>query len=405
MNITIITSTFPYPLKSGGAQAQYNFIDSLRHQHHISIICPENGKNTRAACSALSLLWPDVKLHLYSYPAQLTHFPFLWDKMVRATKLKIKADNERFRVERALKPYGYNLSKRFLAFVNKHIREHQTDLIEVDFYPYLSIVNYLPKDIKHVFVQHEIRYVRNQRLLAPLQLTTTEQQYFEFLKQQELENLNKYDHVITLTDTDKRIMQEDGVTTPISVSPAAVNSPLLPFEGWNGKLTFIGGYNHIPNQEGIEWFLEKVLPLLQQDSIKGIEVVGSGWPQHYNSIHPKVHFTGFADNLAKAVHGSLLIVPILTGSGMRMKILDAAAMGVPFVTTSVGVEGLMFKDGESCVIADTPNTFAQAINMLVANTEKMGTLAANAQQIFKQHYSIEVLAKVRNAIYQSIKNS
>jgi glycosyltransferase involved in cell wall biosynthesis len=118
-----------------------------------------------------------------------------------------------------------------------------------------------------------------------------------------------------------------------------------------------------------------------------------------------VHFTGFADNLAKAVHGSLLIVPILTGSGMRMKILDAAAMGVPFVTTSVGVEGLVFKDGESCVIADTPNTFAQAINMLVANTEKMGTLAANAQQIFKQHYSIEVLAKVRNTIYQSIKNS
>ena len=405
MNITIITSTFPYPLKSGGAQAQYNFIDSLRHQHHISIICPENGKNTRAACSALSLLWPDVKLHLYSYPAQLTHFPFLWDKMVRAMKLKIKADNERFRVERALKPYGYDLSKRFLAFVNKHIREHNTDLIEVDFYPYLSIVNYLPKDIKHVFVQHEIRYVRNQRLLAPLQLTTTEQQYFEFLKQQELENLNKYDHVITLTDTDKRIMQEDGVTAPISVSPAAVNTPVLPFQEWNGKVTFIGGYGHIPNQEGMDWFLGKVLPLINIDKIQAIEIVGGGWPQHYNSIHPKVRFLGFVDDLTKAVHGSLLIVPILTGSGMRMKILDAAAMSVPFITTSVGVEGLNFKHNESCIIADTPNDFAQAINALIANTDKMHQLATNAQQLFKKYYSIEALSIIRNDIYMNTKNT
>ena len=402
MNITIITSTLPYPLKSGGAQAQFNFINELRRTHNISIICPENGKNKREACKALQQLWPDVKIHLYPYSKQLLHLPFLWNKVERAIKLKVKAADERFQVERALKPYGYNLSKRFLSFINKILHKHHTDLIQVDFYPYLSMVNYLPKDIKRIFVQHEIRYVRNQRLLAPLHLTDSEQVYFEHIKQMEIDDLNKYDHVITLTQTDKDRMQADGVKAPISVSPAAVNTPVLPFQQWNGKVTFIGGYGHIPNQEGMEWFLDKVMPLINMERIQAIEIIGSGWPQHYNSIHPKVRFLGFIDDLTQAVHGSLLIVPILTGSGMRMKILDAAAMGVPFITTTVGVEGLAFKNDESCIIADSPADFARAINTLISNEDMMRLHATNAQEIFKEHYSIEALSKVRNAIYLNI---
>jgi glycosyltransferase involved in cell wall biosynthesis len=87
---------------------------------------------------------------------------------------------------------------------------------------------------------------------------------------------------------------------------------------------------------------------------------------------------------------------------MRMKILDAAAMGVPFITTTVGVEGLAFKNDESCIIADSPADFARAINTLISNEDMMRLHATNAQEIFKEHYSIEALSKVRNAIYLNI---
>lgn len=399
MNITIITPFLPYPLKSGGAQAQYNFIDKLRKQHCISMIFPLNQKNTKQALHHLQSIWPEVHFHPYSYFRQLSHGPFLKEKIVRAVKLKACPNNERFMVERALKPYGYYFTDDFISFVHTVVKDEHSDIIQVEFYQYLPLAAYLPKDIRNIFVQHEIRFIRNQRLLAPLHLTPSEQTYYEQIKQQEIADLNRYHEVIALTTKDRVRMEENGVTTPIAVSPAAVNTPMLPYQQWNGTLTFIGGYSHIPNQEGIDWFISHIIDKLDTNHIKAINVVGAGWPQRYSQQHPKLHFLGFVESLKDALQGSILIVPILTGSGMRMKILDAAAANVPIVTTTVGVEGLAFEHGTSCLIADTPEGFAQAVNTLVADEMKMKEIAANAQHLFDEKYSVEALAKVRNNIY------
>lgn len=402
MNITIITSTFPYPLKSGGAQAQYNFIDTLRKMHNISMIFPVNGKNTMGAMRHLQTEWPEVSFHPYSYFRQLMHGPFLKDKIVRAVKLKTCGKSSRFLVERALKPYGYYFTNDFLSFVNKVIKQNNTDLIQVEFYPYQHIVNYLPEHIRKIFVQHEIRYIRNKRLLADVGLLPYENNLFIHSQQEEIRDLNAYDQIIALTDTDKQTMENDGVKTPIFVSPAAVNTPVKPYQEWRGTLTFVGGYSHIPNQEGMEWFISQVLPLIQTEQVRSINIIGAGWPKKYEQIHPKLHFLGFVDDLQQHLQGSLVIVPILTGSGMRMKILDAAATGVPFVTTSVGVEGLRFEHGQSCVIADTPEKFAAAVNELISNQSLMKIYAEHAQLVFNKFYSVPALSDVRNQVYSSV---
>ena len=113
MNITIITPWLPYPLTSGGAQAQYNFIDTLRKEHHIAIIFPLNGKNRIEAMKHLQEIWPEVSFHPYSYFRQMTHGAFLKDKIVRAIKLKVCPNSDRFLVERALKPYGFYFTKDY----------------------------------------------------------------------------------------------------------------------------------------------------------------------------------------------------------------------------------------------------------------------------------------------------
>lgn len=404
MNITIITSTFPYPLNSGGAQAQYNFIDTLRKQHHIAVIFPVNSKNRMEAMQHLQSVWPEVAFHPYSYARQVCHGPFLKDKIVRAIKLRTCAKSERFLAERALKPYGYYFTKDFIAFVNNVIEKHHTELIQVDFYPYQHIVGYLPRNIRKIFIQHEIRYVRNERLLAPIRLTATETALFEQVKQTEIDDLNAYDQVISLTETDKEVMIQDGVKTPVLVSPAAVNTPMLPYHEWDGTVVFVGGYSHIPNQEGMEWFIRKVLPFVKTDAIKAFNIVGGGWPQHYQQMHEKVHFLGFVDNLQEVLKGAIVMVPILTGSGMRMKILDAAASCRPIITTSVGVEGLDFCHQQSCLIADAPKDFANAINSLSADSERMKELATRAQAVFQEKYSVAALSRVRNNIYTNEAN-
>lgn len=399
MNITIITSQLPYPLVSGGAQAQFNIVDRLRKEHYFTIVFPENKKNSRQALTQLQALWPEVEFRTYSYARQLCYPKFLYDKMVRACKLWFTPQSERFQVERILKPYGYYCSNDFIGFVNGIVNKSKADIVQIDFYPHLHLINYLQTTARKIFVQHEIRYVRNQRILAPYTLTDKEQSMADEVMHQEIADLSQFDTVVTLTETDKQQLIADGVTTPIEVSPAAVSTPVSPFEQWNGRLTFIGGFTHIPNQEGMEWFLEEVLPHVNTSQVAALEVIGKGWPQSYNDRHPKLHFLGFVEDLYQIVHNSILIVPLLSGSGMRMKILDAAAVGAPFVTTSVGAEGLRFQPDESCLVGNSPMEFAQAINRLVADDILKKTLADNAQDIFKKHYSIEALSKIRNKIY------
>ena len=403
MNITIITPFLPYPLNSGGAQGQYNVIDQLRSRHHISIIFPINGKNRKEAMEKLKALWPEVSFFPYSYYRQLRHWPFLRDKMVRALKLKLIPHSERFKVERALKPYGFYFSQDFVTFVNQIARQQEAELIQVDFYPYIHLINYLHGDSKKVFIQHEIRYIRNERLLSTLTLTDKEIALCEQTKQTEIDDMNKYDAVVTVTDIDKDLLKKDGVKTPIYTSPSAVNSPVRPYQEWNGNLSFVGGYSHIPNQEGIEWFIKNVLPLLHTDAFNSFNIIGGGWSVSNYTTSPKLAFKGFVEDLADAVSGSIMVVPILTGSGMRMKILEAAALGSPIVTTSVGVEGINLTNGDSCLIADTPEEFAKAIIELINSEELRTRLTKRAQSIYLENYSVKALTDLRDNIYHQIE--
>ena len=136
-------------------------------------------------------------------------------------------------------------------------------------------------------------------------------------------------------------------------------------------------------------------------SIKvSLQIIGSGWPLSYESSNVKL--LGFVDHLDEAICGSIMIVPILTGSGMRMKILEAAAMGVPFVTTSVGVEGLDFLNGDSCLIADGADAFAHALECLINDNCLCEKLARKASNVYMGKYSVEALSAVRNDIYYNI---
>jgi glycosyltransferase involved in cell wall biosynthesis len=82
-----------------------------------------------------------------------------------------------------------------------------------------------------------------------------------------------------------------------------------------------------------------------------------------------------------------------------MKILEAAANSVPFITTSVGVEGLDFVNGESCIIADTPDEFAAAIHLLTNDRLFCRRLGEAANEVYKNKYTAKVLAQVRNEVY------
>lgn len=395
MNITIITCVLPWKLQSGGAQAQFNMIDQLRKKHHITLIFPEDFQNKISAMRELQQIWPDVKLAVYPLWRQLLYPRFLHDKAERAFKKIFTPNSERFKVQRALMHYGIYPSRDFVRFIKQTIRQEHTDIIQVEFYPCLRLAKYLPADIKRIFIHHELRFVKNERTMTVCRPTEKETEWMKELKKEELDDLNVFDAIVTLTQQDKETLLQEEIKKPVYVSPAAVNTESLPYKSWNHRLSFVGGFMHQPNQEGIDWYLKEVVPLM--NGIPSLDIIGKGWPDKYNTPH--VTTLGYVENLSEAIHGSIMIVPILSGSGMRMKILEAAAMSMPIVTTSVGVEGLKFTHNESCLIADTPHDFALAIERLANDAQLCQALGERANTVFLANYSKEVLAEVRNKIY------
>ena len=403
MNIVILTIILPYPLDSGGAQAQYNMIDSLRHEHNITVVFPENGMNSMGAMAELKRRWPEVDFRPYRFYSQLVDPRFFASKIKRALKKKLLKNSDRFMVEWMLTPYGYSVDNRFARFVRNVLSEKKADVIQVEFYPYLNFVHKLPDNVRKVFIHHEIRYIRNRRLLADIKMLPHEIEYMEQMYRREIDDLNCYDTVVTLTDVDRKELQSVGVNVPIMVSPASVNAQTMDYDGWNGRIVFLGGYGHTPNKEGMEWFLKNVTPLIdwKNKAVSSVDIIGGGWPAEVEGIaeNIKVNRLGFVENLADAAKGSIMIIPILSGSGMRMKILEAAAMGLPMITTSVGVEGLSFENETSCMIADTPQDFAMAIDKVISSENLRKELTDNARTVYEEKYSVKATSIMRNKVY------
>ncbi len=406
MNITIITILLPYPLDSGGAQAQFNMIDALRSEHCIALVYPENAHNSTKAMKELQARWPEVSFHPFSLCRQLVHLPFLLSKVERAFKLICMPNNNRFKIERVLKPYGYDITKSFIKHVKHVIDTKQADIVEVEFYPYLKLADYIPKNVKSVFVHHEIRFVRNNRFLEQLTPKPKDIAFNNLLKKEEIDYLNKYDIVITLTEEDKHVLKSNGVSSEICVSPAAVSTGSKPVIPWNRSLVFVGGFGHGPNVEGLSWLAEKVFPLIRWSNYPNLhfKIIGKGWPEHFlpsvNGL--KVDYCGFVNHLEDAAYGGIMLVPILSGSGMRMKILEASALSMPIVTTTVGVEGIGLINEQSCLMADSPKNFAVAITRLIEDDLLRKRLAKNANQVFNSAYSLETLTKRRSEIFNHL---
>lgn len=402
MNILIISPYLPYPLSSGGAQAVFNMIDNLRHQHKFTMVINEGGQNNSENRKLLQQIWPDVDLVYYSFKNQLLSPLFVYEKARRILLRKLMPSSRHFMIETTLRPYGEWFSWHHVSFIKNIIKKKNIDVVQVEFMESLPWVYHLPAGIKKIFIHHELGFVRKERLLSNFTLSIKEKQMLDKAKKTELEALKLYDAVVTVTEVDKQILQNEGANSNIYVSNLAVNTKPYSYSAKHNELTFVGGYGHLPNKEGIAWFLSEVAPLLSNNSLR-LNLIGTQWPKEYAcNKDVDVQLRGFVQELSNVALGTVMIVPIISGSGMRMKILEAAAMSLPIVTTTVGVEGLDFADGESCIIADTPADFAAAIIRLEKDETLRRSLGTRANQIFLEKYSPKVLADKRNVIYKQI---
>lgn len=148
-------------------------------------------------------------------------------------------------------------------------------------------------------------------------------------------------------------------------------------------MLFVGSFRHDPNRVAVDWFVRHVLPLvLEKQPAARLVIAGSDPPPPhvYGSASASIEMLGYVDDVREPLaRYALFVCPILSGSGVRVKLLEAFAAGIPVVSTVVGAEGLARKDGDICGLADTPAHFAERVLTLFRDPQTAAAMARRAR--------------------------
>lgn len=202
--------------------------------------------------------------------------------------------------------------------------------------------------------------------------------------------LRDVDHVILLSDQDKKLLTHvanrdfNCDIIPISVKDRGVKSYRTNIDSL--RILFLGTLTWEPNIRGIEWFINKVMPFT-----KNVELIVAGRGLDKRLERENVHILGYVENLDKIYDEcDIMIVPLFMGSGQRVKIIEAYSKGMPVITTTIGVEGLVYANGENVLIADNKEEFLSAIDAIARNDNYL-KLARGARRTYEDYYSEAII--------------
>jgi glycosyltransferase involved in cell wall biosynthesis len=228
------------------------------------------------------------------------------------------------------------------------------------------------------------------------------------LKNYELENLNRYDGIACISGKDEDFFRKNGCTIPITTIPFGVDT--TEYSTGDNRYEFpslfhIGSMNWMPNEEGISWFLEKAWPLIHKElpELK-IYLAGREMPTWLANLdQDQVDVLGEVDDAQEFIHAkAIMVVPLFSGSGIRIKIIEGMAMGKAIISTSIGAEGIPYTDNKDILIANTPEEFLAAVIKCTANRELCDELGYNARKLIEKEHSLETVIQSLEKFYHKI---
>jgi glycosyltransferase involved in cell wall biosynthesis len=218
----------------------------------------------------------------------------------------------------------------------------------------------------------------------------------------------RFDRVLAFTRRDAEAIASlaPEVSGRVRVSPFGLVLPPAPDPGLArpGTLLFVGNFTHQPNRDAAAWLVREIMPALRERAPEAtLNIVGTApTPEVLSLAGPGVEVIGDVDSVAPHMQKATVVVaPIRTGGGMRMKILEAIAAGKPVVTTSRGSAGFDdFDEPLPFAVADDEREFAAATAALLEDGEARTELGRRAREAAKRHYGPAAWARRLEAIYE-----
>ncbi|MEM9819821.1 MAG: glycosyltransferase family 4 protein [Bacteroidota bacterium] len=397
MKILQLCKKFPFPIKDGEAIAITNLARALQQLGcELTLLCMNTPKHYFDP--------EDLPAHFNYY--QAIHTIDVDTNLRASAALANLFSTQSYHIVRFVSP----------AFEKKLIDLLNTQSFDVIQMETLYLAPYSPvirqhSEAKIAMRAHNVEYEIWQRI-AQNTVFLPKKWYLNYLtgklRHFEQSALVHYDLLVPITQRDLQHFQQMGsqqkaLTTPIGIDAARYQPHAQSFQHAL-SLSFIGSLDWMPNQEGLQWFLREVWPALHQRYPNlSLHVAGRNppdWMLQMERENIVVH--GEVPSAPDFINQhSLMIVPLLSGSGMRVKILEGMALGKVVLTTSVGLEGIDAQHQQEVLIADCVEEWLACFDFCLHNEDRLPIIGRQARQLIEQRYDNQRIAqKLLKAYHQ-----
>jgi glycosyltransferase involved in cell wall biosynthesis len=387
MNILWVKSGPLFPLDSGGKKRTHAMLEEISRQHHVTYLAllaegqalhPDEGDATYAA-EKVWLPWRETCKRSWRFPFDLLRnflfspFPYALEKYI---------------------------SKPMMRWLESHLATDRFDLVVCDFLFPAPNFRHLKTGVPLILFQHNMEALIWKRLAEsscnPIKRFYLHGQFRRFARWEEkLSRL--FDGVVTVSADDtayaRRVYHLGNVRGHVATGVDLESFlPLKDSAETQGIVGFLGSMDWLANIQGVEFFVREALPIIKSLIPEmRFKIIGRNPPDHVRRLSDtdgSIEVTGSVDDVCPHLKAcDLMVVPLLSGGGTRIKILEAMAMGVPVVSTTIGAEGLEMTAGEHLLIADTPRDFADATIRLLESPGERTRLAANAARKVREEHT------------------
>lgn len=306
-----------------------------------------------------------------------------------------------------------NLSKPAIAAVryDKRLIEIVKNKAEIKKYDYVicdytqnsaygSLVKEISPDTKTILIEHDVCFQGLERKVSlegnKVKRNIIKKQY-EKLKKYEINCIKNFDYVITLNNKDGKIISQ---YRDVHILNPYINVMDLDKKKHDSiNIMFWGAMNRIENEDSVMYFIREIWPHINKENVK-FYIVGSNPSSEVRKLaSDNIIVTGFVENPKEIFEIiDISVVPLRLGAGVKIKVLESLAAGLPVVTTDVGAEGIMAENGIDFIVDNDPKVFAKRVNELILNKEKREIMGINGKKVIKKNYfkgyNVEVLKSI-----------